>query len=188
MATKTKKRRKTAPTFDTKRLRVRPWRKSDLAALHALYGDPVNLRYWSVPANARLEDTRKQMRWHTAYKPNWYVMWALEEKKSKRVIGMVNYHHRFMHQKRVDVGWLILPSHQGKGLTTEAMRPLLHHLFDTLGIHKVEALIVPANKASQALARRLGFRKEGGPIRDRWRLGEDWHSVLIYGLVAGEER
>jgi ribosomal-protein-alanine N-acetyltransferase len=188
MATTTRKRRKTAPAFETKRLRVRPWRKSDLAALHALYSDAENLRYWSVPANKELEETRKQMRWHTAYKPNWYVMWALEEKRTKRVIGMVNYHHHFRAQRRVDVGWLILPSRQGKGLTTEAMRPLLRHLFDDLRIHKVEALIVPANRASQALARRLGFRKEGGPIRDRWRVGEEWHSVLIYGLVAEEER
>jgi ribosomal-protein-alanine N-acetyltransferase len=188
MAATTKKRQKTAPTFETKRLRVRPWRKSDLADLHTLYSDAENLRYWSVPANKKLEDTRKQMSWHTAYKPRWYGMWAVEERKTRRVVGMVNYHHRFTAQKRVDVGWLILPSHQGKGLTTEAMRPVLRHLIDTLGIHKIEALIVPANKPSQALARRLGFRKEGGPIRDRWRRGEDWHSVLIYGLVAGEER
>ena len=187
MATKTKKRRKTVPAFETRRLRVRPWRKSDLAALHTLYSDAENLRYWNVPANKELGETRKQMRWHLAYKPHWHMMWALEERKTKRVIGMVNYHNRMMHSKRADVGWLILPSHQGKGLTTEGMRPLLQHLFDDLRIHKVEALIMPANKASQALARRLGFRKEGGPIRDRWRVGEDWHSVLIYGLIAEEQ-
>ena len=68
------------------------------------------------------------------------------------------------------------------------MRPVLRHLFDELGVHKVEALIRPGNKPSQALARRLGFRKESGLIRDRWLVSGVWHSVLIYGLVAGEER
>ena len=187
MATPKKKPRKKAPTFNTRRLRVRPWRASDLADLHALYSDAENLRYWSVPANARIEDTRRQLRWHLAYKPRWYVMWALEEKKTKRVIGMINYHHRFVQQKRVDVGWLILPKYQGKGLTVEAMRPLLHHLFEDVGIHKVEALIMPANKPSRTLAERLGFRKEGGPIRDRWQVDGDWQGVLIYGLIAGEQ-
>jgi RimJ/RimL family protein N-acetyltransferase len=38
------------------------------------------------------------------------------------------------------------------------------------------------------LARRLGFRLEGGPIRDRWFAGGRWHDVMLYGLVAGEEK
>src|ERR687891_148930 len=49
-------------------------------------------------------------------------------------------------------------------------RALLRHLFDDLGVHKVEALIRPENKPSAALAKRLGFRLEGGPIRDRWQV------------------
>jgi ribosomal-protein-alanine N-acetyltransferase len=176
------------PTFETKRLRVRPYRASDLKALHALYGDAENLRYWGGSAYTLLDESRRVMRWHMAYRPRDYAMWAVAEKKTDRLIGMVNYHHRHIRQKRVDVGWLILPEFQGKGLTSEAMRPVLRHLFDDLGVHKVEALIRPGNKPSQALARRLGFRKEGGLIRDRWLVAGVWHSVLIYGLIAGEEQ
>ena len=71
---------------------------------------------------------------------------------------------------------------------TEAGRALLRHLIDDLGVHKVEAQIREENKASAALAKRLGFRLEGGPIRDRWQVGGKWHSVMLYGLIAGEER
>lgn len=49
-------------------------------------------------------------------------------------------------------------------------------------------MIRPENKPSTALAKRLGFRLEGGPIRDRWFVSGRWHSVMIYGLIAGEER
>ena len=182
------KRPKKPPTFETRRLTVRPWRKSDLEDANALYSDPNNLRYRNALAHTNLAETRRVMIWHLAYQPQYYAMWAVAEKKSGRVVGMVNYHHRFTAQKRVDVGWLMLPSHQGKGLTAEAMRPVLRHVVDDLGVHKVEALNMAANKPSQALARKLGFRKEGGPIRDRWQRGGKWHSVLIYGLVAGEER
>jgi ribosomal-protein-alanine N-acetyltransferase len=71
---------------------------------------------------------------------------------------------------------------------TEAGQALLRHLIDDLGVHKVEALIRQENEPSAALARRLGFRLEGGPIRDRWLVGGKWHGVMLYGLVAGEER
>jgi len=176
------------PILGTERLRLRPFRASDLNVMHALYGDADNLRYWSVPANANLGVTRRMMRWHLAFRPRYYVIWAVEESKSRKVIGMINYHRRDLREKRVDVGWLILPQYQGKGYMTEAGRALLRHLFDDLGIHKVEALIQPANKPSAALAKRLGFRLEGGPIRDRWSVAGKWHSVMLYGLIAGEER
>lgn len=184
MATSVKKQ----PTLDTERLRLRPFRASDIKTMHALYADPENLRYWGVSPSPDLDSTRKMMRWHLGYHPAHYVIWAVEERSSKRVVGMINYHRRELREKRVDVGWLILPEYQSKGYMTEAGRALLRHLIDKLKVHKVEALIRAENKPSQALAKRLGFRLEGGPIRDRWFVSGHWHSVLIYGLIAGEER
>jgi [ribosomal protein S5]-alanine N-acetyltransferase len=181
------KRPRKQPTFDTKRLNVRPYRKSDLVALHGLYADAENLRYWNALPDADIEQTRKALRWHIAYMPSHYAMWAIEEKKDGRLIGMINYHRRDRREKRVDVGWLILPKFQGRGLMTEAACALVRHLFDDLDVHKVEALIRAENKPSIALARRLGFRREGGPIRDRWRVAGRWHSVMLYGLIAGQE-
>jgi [ribosomal protein S5]-alanine N-acetyltransferase len=169
-------------------LRLRAFRPGDLKSLHALYGDPHNLRYWGGPPSTGLSETRRMMRWHLPYRPSAYVLWAIEEKDSRRVIGMINYHRRDRREKRVDVGWLLRPEYQGHGYMAEAARALLRHLIDTLKVHKVEALIRPENKPSIALAERLGFRLEGGPIRDRWFVSDRWHSVMLYGLIAGEDR
>jgi [ribosomal protein S5]-alanine N-acetyltransferase len=179
---------KKQPILATKRLRLRAFRAGDIDAMHALYADADNLRYWSTPPSPNLGATRRAMRWHLVYRPRNYVIWAVEESKSRKVIGMINYHHRNLREKRVDVGWLILPQHQGKGYMTEAGHALLRHLFDDLGVHKIEALIERANKPSVALAKRLGFRLEGGPIRDRWSVNGQWHSVMLYGMIAEEER
>jgi ribosomal-protein-alanine N-acetyltransferase len=179
---------KTAPMIETERLRLRAFRAADLKALHALYADADNLRYWGADPSPSLDETRRMMRWHIAYHPAQYVLWAVEEKKTRRVIGMINYHRRDRRERRVDVGWMTAPGRQGKGYMTEAGRALLRHLIDKLKIHKVEALIRPENKPSAALAKRLGFRLEAGPIRDRWLVGGKWHSVMLYGLIAGEER
>src|ERR1051326_406001 len=176
------------PTFETDRLRLRPFRANDAKALHALYGDAENLRYWGTDPSPDLDSTRKALRWHISFHPFHYALWAIEEKKSRKLIGMINYPRRDMRERRVDLGWLALPKVQGKGYMTEAGRALLRHLFDRLKVHKVEALIRKENKPSVALAKRLGFRLEGGPIRDRWFKDGRWHSVLLYGLIEGEER
>ena len=65
--------------WQTDRLRLRPFRADDLVAMHALYGDADNLRYWSVPPSPDLDSTRKMMRWHLGFHPAHYVMWAVEE-------------------------------------------------------------------------------------------------------------
>jgi ribosomal-protein-alanine N-acetyltransferase len=178
---------KKQPVFVTTRLRLRPFRAADLEQMHQLYGDADNLRYWNEPPSANLANTRRMLRWHLPYRPRNYAIWAVALKRSDKVIGMINYHQRLLRVRRVDVGWLLLPGVQGKGYMTEAGHALLRHLFDDLGLHKIEALIHPDNSASTALAERLGFRLEGGPIRDRWRVGEQWHSVMLYGLLAGEQ-
>lgn len=179
---------KTAPTIETERLRLRAFRPGDLKALHALYGDAENLRYWGTDPSGSLDETRRALRWHIAYHPFQYVLWAIEDKKSRKLVGMINYYRRDRRERRVDVGWIMAPDRQGKGLMTEAARALLRYLIDRLKVHKIEALIRADNKPSAALARRLGFRVEGGPIRDRWWVGGRWHSVMLYGLIAGEER
>ena len=75
------------------------------------------------------------MRWHLAYRPRHYVLWAIEERAAKKsdgrgAIGMINYHRRDLREKRVDVGWLMLPAYQGKGYAAEAGRALLKYLIE----------------------------------------------------------
>jgi len=69
---------------------------------------------------------------------------------------------------------------------TEAVGGLLDHCFVELGAHRIEALIHPDNVASMRLVERLGFRCEGGPLRDYWRVGGAYLSVMMYALLADE--
>lgn len=48
-----------------------------------------------------------------------------------------------------------------QGYMTEALRTALAHVFTKLGLHRVEANVMPRNTASLRLLRKLGFRLEG---------------------------
>src|SRR5258708_11538794 len=97
------------PTFETERLRLRPFRKSDDKALHALYGDAANLRYWGTDPSPDLASTRRMLRWHVSFHPFHYALWAIEEKKSRKLVGMINYHRRDMRERRARRAWAVPP-------------------------------------------------------------------------------
>ncbi len=68
---------------------------------------------------------------------------------------------------------------EGQGYMREALELVLREAFTTLGLHRLEVNIQPANLASIALAKRCGFEREGFSPRylkigGRWRDHERW--------------
>ena len=77
------------------------------------------------------------------------------------------------------LGFYALAPHQGRGYMTAGLAAMVRRAFGALRLHRLEANIQPANAASKALVRRVGFRKEGYSPRylkigGRWRDHERW--------------
>jgi [ribosomal protein S5]-alanine N-acetyltransferase len=115
-----------------------------------------------------------------------FLAWAVADKRNNKCIGMVNYHHRQARNAKLEIGYILAPAQQRRGPMAEAVEALLAYCFEELAVHRVEALIHPDNSASIRLAERLGFCCEGGPLRDYWRVGDGYMSVMMYALLAGE--
>ncbi|WP_419729916.1 GNAT family N-acetyltransferase [Lichenicola sp.] len=73
----------------------------------------------------------------------------------------------------------------GRGLMTEAVRAAIGVAFEEVGLHRLEANIQPANRASIALVRRLGFRLEGFSPR-YLRIDGTWRDHERWALLADE--
>ena len=68
---------------------------------------------------------------------------------------------------------------EGQGYMGDAVRLVIRHAFDGLGLHRLEANIQPDNVASIRLVEHCGFHKEGLSRRylkigGRWRDHERW--------------
>jgi [ribosomal protein S5]-alanine N-acetyltransferase len=59
------------------------------------------------------------------------------------------------------LGYAAFAPFAGQGYMTEGLSAILRHAFNDLRLHRLEANVRPANKASLALVQRLGFRYEG---------------------------
>ena len=83
------------------------------------------------------------------------------------------------------LGYYAHQRHAGNGYMREAMLQTVDHAFGPLALHRLEANIQPANRASVALARSAGFRLEG--FSPRYLLiGGQWCDHERYAMTADD--
>lgn len=102
-----------------------------------------------------------------------------------RLAGDVILFLRSEVDRRGEIGWVFDPEHGGQGLATEAARAVLDLAFGDLGLHRVEARLVPENQRSAALCERLGMQREAH-FRQLERAADGWVDLVVYGLLAEE--
>jgi RimJ/RimL family protein N-acetyltransferase len=60
-----------------------------------------------------------------------------------------------------EMGWFVLPEHQGRGVATEAARLILAQARSDPQVRSVYAFPTVANAASNAIARKIGMQNQG---------------------------
>jgi ribosomal-protein-alanine N-acetyltransferase len=82
--------------------------------------------------------------------------------------------------------WLDVAS-GGRGLMTECVGIVLEFAFESLGLHRVQAAVMPRNQPSRRILMKCGFREEG--YAERYlKISGKWEDHIIYGLTAEEWR
>ena len=107
-----------------------------------------------------VSQTAERIRASAEADPRWHAVWAIQT-HAGRLAGAINYHAHNEQQRRLAVGWIVVPSLWRQGIMTEAAPPVISHCFTELNVHRIEARIEPENGSSRRLAARLGFTEEG---------------------------
>jgi ribosomal-protein-alanine N-acetyltransferase len=84
-----------------------------------------------------------------------------------------------------NVGYWIDLEHAGRGYMPEAVAVVLRFAFEELGLHRVEAAIVPRNVKSRRVAEKLGLRDEGTSQRFLQIRGA-WEDHVRYAITTEE--
>ncbi|HKI99005.1 MAG TPA: GNAT family protein [bacterium] len=85
------------------------------------------------------------------------------------------------------VGYSIAASRARQGYMTEALRRMVLFGFGELGLHRLQASIIPRNAASLRVAQNARFRYEGRAMR-YLKINEAWEDHEIYAITADEVR
>jgi ribosomal-protein-serine acetyltransferase len=102
-----------------------------------------------------------------------------------KLAGGIGYHPIDWANRKVEIGYWLGESFQGKGLMTKACRTLVTYAFDELGLNKVEIHCATSNIRSCAIPKRLGFTQEG-ILRDAEWLYDLFLDLIVFGMLARE--
>jgi RimJ/RimL family protein N-acetyltransferase len=155
-----------APTIETERLVLRPWRKDDFRPYHAIVSHPeVHKHFGPSPISA--EDCWRRLAASAGmWQFNGFGTWAVELKTDAKLVGNVGF---FTAWRDLDpefgdepeMGWMFAAETHGQGIAGEACRAGIEWLEANLKSTPVWAIIAPANEPSLKLAARLGFETMG---------------------------
>lgn len=88
-----------------------------------------------------------------------------------------------------DMGWRVMLEFTRRGLGAEAVVAMLDLAFAPpphgLGLHRVQANIIPGNEPSLRLAARAGFRREGFALR-MLNIAGRWQDHVMHAKLADE--
>ena len=83
------------------------------------------------------------------------------------------------------LGYSIAGSRAGRGYITESLRRVVHYGFADLGLHRLQASIIPRNQASLRVAQKCDFRCEGRALR-YLKINDTWEDHDMYALTHEE--
>lgn len=150
------------PTLETKRLQLRPFRRSDLDDYAALNADPEVLRY--LGGGPEPWDRGRSWRHLAFLLGHWQLggcgMWALEHRETGAFLGMTGFAEP-AGWPGCELAWTLARRFWGHGYATEGARAALCYAFTVLKKDRVVSLIHPENRASVRVAERLGEALQG---------------------------
>lgn len=88
---------------------------------------------------------------------------------------------------RTELGYWLVPEHQGEGYGTEAVALVVEYVFRTIDTPSLGATAFDFNDASRGLLESLGFTQEGRKRRARYVDGEH-RDAVVYGILREEWR
>lgn len=93
----------------------------------------------------------------------------------------------FENQYQAEIGYWLGAGHQGKGLMTEAVRAVVFHAFETMGLGRIHAKTSTRNAPSMAVLRNSGFVQEGVARKSDHRDGV-WDDSALFAVLLEDLR
>jgi RimJ/RimL family protein N-acetyltransferase len=164
---------------------LRELREDDRAVVLSTMRDAVVAQWLNMPAAPSDRDFDSLLRLSRDGRASGArIDYTVTEAASDVSLGAVIASRR--HRDNYEVAYLAREEGRGRGMMTRAVRLLCDWLFDE-GVGRIELRTHPDNAASQKLAQRAGFQREGLERKSIW-LHSERQDAIVWSLLPSDPR
>lgn len=95
------------------------------------------------------------------YKTGDFFDWAIVCKDTNKMIGTCGFTRFFFADNGAEIGYVLNPDYQGKGIATEVVGRIIRYGFENLALERIEGKFMIDNTASRRVMEKNGMIFEG---------------------------
>ena len=167
-------------------VRLRPWHGSDVAAMLDAFADPWFQRFsdWAPRTWAEAHDYLQQSERDRRFGERSELA-IVHHHDPDVVLGGASLNDVDLRRGTAAVGYWLAPGARRRGVASRAVRLVAAWAFHDLRLARLELTCGPDNEASQRVARRCGFSREG-VLRSHMPFKGDRRDSVLFSLLPGE--
>ena len=169
--------------LESERLLLRQITSDDVNEVFELRSNPETMKYIPRPLTTTKDEAMAHVKMiQDKIETNEGINWAITLKGNPKMIGIIGHYRIRWEHFRSEIGYMLLPEYQGKGIITEAIQLMIHYGFNEMKMHSLEAIIDPNNNASAKVLEKNNFVKEAHLIQNEFYDGK-FLDTVIYSLL-----
>jgi [ribosomal protein S5]-alanine N-acetyltransferase len=175
------------PTLTTPRLTLRAFEEADAEPLFEYARNPNVTRFTLWETHRNIGETLSFVRDYAIlrYREGMPEPYAISLSPDSKPIGSCGCFWASRPNQSMELGYWVAEPFWGRGITVEACRTLLNHVFREFKPERIQARVIAGNVASSRVLVKLGFRYEG-TLRSALLRREKFEDVMIYSLLRRE--
>ena len=163
--------------IETERLLIRPFKMEDIEPSYIMNLDAEVSRYTGDGGIVSKEEIERRIVENVFgdYEKHGFGRLAVELKGENKFIGFTGLKY-LEDMDEVDLGYRFMKEYWGKGIATESAKACVNLGFNTLGLKRMIAMVLPENIGSIRVLEKLNFEYEKEII-------EDNQLAKVYSLI-----
>lgn len=174
---------KVFPLIETERLILREVTIEDAVDMFKYLSDTDVVKPMGLEPCQTMNDVCDEINWYeTIFREGTGIRWGITLKESGKVIGSCGFLNMVSKHHRAEIGYELSKDHWRKGIASEALEAVVTYGYRNFQLERIEALIEPANRPSQKLVEKQGFRREGLLRHYEYTCGK-FDDLYMYSLI-----
>ena len=174
---------KSIPVLETERLILRGFTYNDIERYLGFFSDPDVQKYLGdlpIP-----KDNKSARQWvdnmnGRCLKSKLVITWCIELRSNSDVVGRIDL-GGFIRKSMADIAYYLSKEYWNKGIMSEAVEEVVKFGFEHLGLHRIQATVLPENIYSLKILKKNGFREEG--LLRNYNFGRIFADTLMLSLL-----